>query len=378
MPSLSLDTWRAIARYHPLYFWTLNKTPRVMVESKCLEIIKQHSWQGYQSVGRTEIERVVARSEQIAQRLLNFRVGAQPVALNDVLINTTTGLIDLKKAHSESYIQALGLATYTALGMPSVALSDTDNDGIVDTFTATLATALTTVPDIRSLRVSFVSADRVIAQRKDWSIKPVEITAALNGLTYDLTIVGPSRMLAKPVLYEGITPEPISALDPTILTNYVTTILIEQMTVDAAKAIVLQRWNGETSEYGAVIRDAKHGIISIQRDCASCWLSWCRDPYPPRAVINGVFGYPLGLDLDLDTKWQEVISILAACELPASPCPCQEANAWTNYYAEDLALMSDGKMFRQATKTNPLGTKRGHAVAYDELTDQQHASAFLM
>lgn len=379
MPLLSLDTWRAIASYHPLYFWTLNKTPRVMAESKCLEMIKQYAWQGYRTTGRSDIDRAIVRAEQIAHDLLNYRVGATPVSLTDVLIDTATGLIDLKKAHGESYIQAMGLATYATLGTPSIALSDTDGDGVLDTFTATLATAFTTMPDLASLRFVFTPADRVARQRSDWTIKPVDVVATLNGLTYDLTITGASRMIAKPILYEGITPEPISALDPNIVANYVTTIQVEQMAVDATQAIVIHRYDGTTQAFSAVIRDGLHGIISLRRDCLSCWLTWCRDPYPPRATINGVFGVPLGADYDLAREWQETIAILAACELPAAPCPCQEANRWMDYYTEDLALMSDGKMYRrEGQKTNPLGTKRGHNVIYDELVDKQHATAFLM
>lgn len=375
MPSLSLDTWRAIARYHPLYFWTLNKTPRVMVESKCLEIIKQYAWQGYKVVGRSDIERAIVRAEQIAHGILNYRVGAEAVALNDVVLSG--GLIDLKKNHGESYIQALGTPIITVLGTPTVTISDTDGDGVLDTFTATLATSLTVDP-LGTLKIMFPVADRVRRQRLDWSIKPVTITTALNGTTYDITVVGDSRMIASPIKYEGITPEPMSALDPNILSNYITAIQIEQHTTDPSQAIVIQRWNGETQAYSATIRDAKHGLISLNRACCGLWATWCRDPYPPRAIINGVFGYPLGADGDLDVLWQETIAILAACELAGSPCPCDGANVWMDYYCTDLALIdgSSNTMYRKSEKTNPLGTKRGHGVVYDALIDEQHATAF--
>lgn len=373
MPSLSLEAFRTIAAYNPLYWWGVYKTPQAMQESQCLQMVKQYAWQGYQSVGRREVEEAIDQAERIAQRYMQYSPAARYTTLDDIVINDVRyGLIKLP---NEGYIQHLGERTVTVLGLSNVVYSDSDGDGVLDTFVATFATALTVDP-LESLHVTIPTANRITMQRRDWSLKPVTITTALNGLTYDVTITGKSWLCVLPSKYEGFTPNPKDGLDPNNVANYLPTLQLEQHTYDQSQTIELSHPDGTTTFHPARIADAKHGIIAFGGDCV--WFrSYCGLwNLKPRIKIHGVFGYPLGDDRDMSPQWQQTIAILAATELPAAPCPCKEANQWMNYYTEDLALMDSDRMYRQGEKTNPLGTKRGHGVVFDVLCDEQQIRSF--
>lgn len=377
MPLLSLEAFRTIAAYNPLYWWGIYKTPQAMQGSQCLAIVRQYAWQGYQSVGRREIEEAIDQAECIAQRYLQYSPAARYVVLDDVVINDVRrGLIKLP---NESYIQCLGERTVTVLGAPTLSYSDSDGDGVLDTFTATLPTALTTDP-LDSLHVVIPQSQRITMQRRDWSIKPIQISTALNGLTYDVTITGKSWLCVLPLKYEGFTPDPKDGLDPNNLTNYLTTLQIEQHTYDQDRTIELIHPDGASTFHPARIADAKHGIIAFGGDC-SWFQAYCTTwRMKPRAKIHGVFGYPIGSDRDMSEQWQQTIAILAATQLPQAPCPCKEANQWMDYYTEDMALMdaNAGTMYRKADKTNPLGTKRGHGIVFDLLCEEQHIKSITL
>lgn len=350
--ALSLETWRRIVAYHPLHFWQLFDPATAPVTDGCMSIVREYSWQSMGAVGRDEIRRAIASAEQKLLDSLGYAVGARAVTWADRPIGRG-GLIRLP----EGRVQALGTVGETLLGTPAIVLSDADGDGLVDTFTATLASALTTDP-AGSLVPRFAAGDQVAGQRDDWRIWPARLTTALNGGgTYDITVRGPSAMLIRPQALEGVgaTLAAWRCQDPA---SYVSTIALWQQTLDTASAVTI---GGTTM--GASLVDARRGLIQLS---ACGQPAWC-GPVAPRATVAAVAGDPLGADGELAAAWQPIVARLAAAEISGQPCACAAANAWLYHWQFDISRVKGGEeefAFKEAAMNNPFGTRRGHVSAW--------------
>jgi len=350
--ALSLETWRRIVAYHPLHFWQLHDPAKAPVTDGCMSIVREYSWQSLGAVGRDEIRRAIDAAEAKLADYLGYAVGARAATWPDLPI-AADGTIRLP----EGRLQALGAVSETLLGTPAIVLSDANGDGLYDTFTATLASALTTDP-AGSLVVRFAESDQVTGQRDDWRIWPVRITTVLNGGTYDISVRGPSAMLVKPAQYEGMGAT-LATFASQDAANYVGSIAMWQQTVDAAAALTI----GDT-QYTASAIDARLGIIHID-PCAG-YLPWCA-PVRPRATVAGIAGEPLGADGDLARDWQPIVAQLAAAEISGQPCACQAANHWLYHWQFDISRVKGGEeefAFKDAAMNNPFGTRRGHVRAW--------------
>lgn len=364
MGSLSLETWRRIVAYHPLHFWQLHDTARAPIDDGCQAIVREYSWQSQGAVGRDEIRRAIDRAEAKLTDYLGYAPGARAVTWTGLPIGAG-GLIRLP----EGRIQALGTPAVTLLGTPAVVLSDADGDGLFDTFTATLATALTSDP-AGSITASVAAADRVARQRRDWRIWPVQITTVLNGSTYDITVSGPSAMLVKPAKYEGVNATLTEFLCQDAA-NYVSTIALEQTTQDGTVQI------GDGS-YAAHLVDARLGLIQLD-PCAGL-PPWCA-PVPPRADVTAVAGVPRGDDGDLAADWQPIVAQLAAAEISGQPCACMAANHWLHHWQFDISRVKGGEeefAFKDAAQGNPFGTRRGHVTAWLAIRERVQPRGFIV
>ncbi len=352
MSSLSIETWRRIVSYHPLHFWQLVDPQKAPVEDGCMSVVRQYSWQSYGAVGRDEIQRALDRAEAKLADYLGYAVGARAVTWPDLPI-TADGVIRLP----EGRLQSLGSVSETLLGTPAITLSDADGDGLTDTFTATFASALTSDP-AGTIVARFAAADQIAAQRDDWRIWPVRISTALNGLTYDITVRGPSAMLVKPAKYEGMGAT-LATFTSQDAANYVSSIALWQQTIDTSAAVRI----GDSS-YSASAIDARLGIIQID-PCAG-YVPWC-SPIRPRATVSAIAGVPLGSDGDLARDWQPIVAQLAAAEISGTPCACTAANHWLYHWQFDISRVKGGEeefAFKDAAQGNPFGTRRGQVAAW--------------
>lgn len=367
MPLLSLDTWRAIIGYHPLHFWQLGNNRLAPITSGCNDLIRQYAWQATNAVGRAELERAIEVAELALRRYLGYSVGVRATSVEvDV---TPSGVVTVP---GEGYIQALGAEVLTTLGTPAVTLTDEDGDGLLDTFTATLTTALTADP-AGTLAVFVPESDRPPRQRHDWQIKPATISTALNGGVYDVTVTGPSRLIVKPGKYEGIKPEPASVLDANDPANYLSTIAIVRRTVDADRIVSgITPASATLGTPTARILDAKNGIIQLGALWCGAWRD-CQFLYTPqaprKATIALLAGLPLQADGDLASDWQESVARLAAAEVTGVPCACDAANQWLGYWRTDISRVDPAKefAFKEQALNNPFGTRRGHIAAWNDI-----------
>lgn len=351
MGSLSLETWRRIVSYHPLHFWQLVDPQRAPVSDGCMSVVREYSWQSLGAVGRGEIRRAIAEAERKLLTYLGYAPGARVATWADLPIGPA-GRIQLP----EGRVRSLGRVSETLLGTPAITLSDADGDALYDTFTATFSTALTTDP-AGSLVARFAAADQVPGQRDDWRIWPCRVTTVLNGSTYDVTVSGPSAMLIKPALLEGVGAV-LHTFPVQSSANYVGTLALWQQTQDAATAVTI----GDTT-YAATVADARRGLIQLD-SCA--YPVWCL-PVAPRATVAGIAGDALGADGDLATTWQPIVARLAAAEISGQPCACEAANAWLYHWQFDVSRVKGGEeefAFKDAAQGNPFGTRRGHLSAW--------------
>jgi len=291
--------------------------------------------------------------------------------------------------------------------------SDPDGDTLLDTWTLTIATAIT---DASQIAVYYAAADRLnsAAAGDDWRILPVTISIT-GGVA---TIRGRSWQVVKPILYEGLTS---SALDPSVIGNFVTTLDVYQRTtntngttITTSQGVITWEtrpshgwwcccggcanqstaFGGSPYDPAAVaqavarvgIRDKRHGLLTpadaSYDTTTGIWssLDWtvCREP--DRVTLRYLAGYPLGSDGLMQEPYRTVVARLAAAELGRTICGCDYANRELYRWQFDVSQTARGdELFGISPENlnNPLGTRRGHVAAWKFIMDQQQLTGIL-
>lgn len=398
---LPLDAWRRNIGYNPWHFWQMSDSQYTPVSSSCNTLVRQYAWQAADQAGRYDI---LDRIQTAEERMLTYaRFAPAPhyqvktlqfPHYHDPKIDRF-GYADptgrwLGVNLGESKLQAIGLFTRELIETASVAYNDADSDGLNDSFTVSVATSVTNADQIA---VYIQESDRVNGEpvRPRYRIAPLNIT--ISGGT--ATIKGPRRLCVKPVLQEQA-----DAIDPTDAGNFVTELEVYReyidpsgATADTAQATLI--W--ETAPYPAwanccndgsasrdpaalatglarcVIRDAENGIIgvgaSVYDSANDVWHStnWSTCRPPDRITVRYQAGVPL-VNQAMDHRWEMVIARLAAAEMPRRICACEQANRELGYWQFDMSLENAiERVARTDVLENPLGTKRGHVYAWQEI-----------
>lgn len=266
--TLPIDTWRHILGYHPFHFWQLANTS-TPVTSACNSLVHEYAWQSVDAVGRNEVREAIATAEDRLREYLGYwpmptattETIAWPHLWDQWLRRTNDVAPDGRYVPiqvSSGHIHAVGLDILTLLGTPAVVYSDTDGDGLNETFTVIQATTAT---DATQIECYFSALDRLDSEPlgERWRIAPVKVTIS-GGVA---TIVGRSWILVKPIRYQGVLPIPSSgasdtsgALDPSVAANFVTTLDVVQHTTDP---------NGTTTDTSQAV------LIWETYPCAGGW-----------------------------------------------------------------------------------------------------------
>jgi len=432
---LSLEDFRRIVGLHPFYFWGLstgNVEPRYPNDkpgSICLAYIKRYGWQGADYLGRDDITNAIETAEKKLRDYLGFAIAPEyreetvlwpryydPTRTRFANWDTSGRFISVALPFGSGYIQAIGVESLTSVGTVTTAplgglvYSDSDGDGLNDTFTITIATTET---DPNKIAVYFAAADRLdgepISER--WRIRPVRVSISAG----TATIVGRYWLLAKPILYEGVLSQP---LDPQTLTNFVTSLLVYTRTTDptgttlaTAQANVI--WETEPchgawycscnsccggsgpsyipdsstdpAAYGVAIaragfRDATMGRVTVgealYNSSTGFWqgIGWAACREPDRALVRYYSGYPLE-NGNVAHKWQTVVARLACAEMVKPVCACESANNLVHEWSFDLARVGGANEERfsisEADLSNPFGSKRGQVFAWQAVRNSR-------
>lgn len=409
MPPLTpLDTFREQMGMHPYHFWQLANSV-IPVSTACNDLVYQYAWQGGDAASRSDIALALESAEEKLREYLGYAVAPRyvtetlpwPQYLATGLHVHGYGAVD---GHwqtvqlREGEIQAIGVESLTLIGTAAVAYSDEDGDGIDETFTVTIATAVT---DASQIAAYFVTADRLeSADVGDaWRIRPVRVT--ISGGT--ATITGRSWLLVKPIKYQGVA---VAAMDPDTAGNLATSLAIYQRTTNTETQATLI-WDtlpwpayacgassptfGSPYDPAAVatavarvgITDARRGLVhpaaAVYDASTGIWSSsiCCVGRLPDRVTVRYLAGKPLRTDGTLDPAWARTISALAAAEVGRPICACQDANRQLYYWQFDLARTSGANdeaygAISASDLDNPFGTRRGHVHAWRHVQQYRH------
>lgn len=417
MNLLPLEIFRREIGWNPYHFWGLSNA-RVPVNSRCNVLLPEYSWQDAQMAGRSDMRAAIERAEnRLAEYLRYYPAPKYQEATNipwpkyhdrqanrRVLMGGDGRRLAIMLP--KGYVQSIGVEEITSLGTAAVTLTDENGDGLLDTFTATLGSAVAS-PD--HLHLYFVAADRWdgTGLSDKWEIAPVRVSVGV-GTT---TVTGASWLLVRPVLYEGVR-APDATLDPDTTSNYASSIEFALKTVDTegetletSQAVLY--WESEVganwwfcypcnytpatfvptdsrfdpAAYGYAlarcgIRFAEMGQVTpdaaVLNATTGIWqpVAWHYYREPDRATVRYVSGKPL-VNREMDKQMASAVWHLAIAELGRMPCSCDTANRefykWQFDLSRAAGLASEQYQISPSDLNNPFGTARGAVYAWREV-----------
>jgi hypothetical protein len=304
----------------------------------------------------------------------------------------------------EKKLITIGIETRTLIGSITTAgfglvYTDDDGDGLLDTFTATIAT---TVTDPTQLALYFAAANRLDAApvSERWRINPVSINIS-GGIA---VIKGRAWQLVRPILYEGVGSyyaDPAYALDPSDASIYVSSVEAYRYfcdptgtTVDTAQAKLIWEtlpypfWATTPTDNSrdpaalataiarCTARDAESGVIgvgeAIYDATTGIWSSVnLTSSRPPDRIEVRYFAGDALVNNQINASWVTVVCRMAAAELGRRVSLCPERSKELAYWQIDRAYAGSAteEKFQAASGDldNPFGTRNGHIYAWHEI-----------
>ncbi len=415
-PIMPLEYWREQIGYNPWHFWGLADKNIVPVTSKCNDVVHEYSWQGADEAGRSEIRASIMTAEQTLFDYLGYWTSPVyseknvpwPRYVDNRL--SRSGRTDARGNWmpiqlDEGWIQNIGIEAYTLISAgAAVVYTDEDGDGLFETFTVTQVTSVT---NTHELALYFAVADRLdedstLSAR--WRIEPVNVTISAGTATFK----GKRWLVVKPSLYEDVDNYPI---DPTVAANFITTCDVyrhytytegSNSAVDSQSALIWESrpccWGCGTpsstdpASEGWVagrcgIRNAYNGIVvpaeAVYSLTTLTWshpsgcFSTCGEP--DRVLIRYLAGYPLDSYGHTDRKMRTLVARLAAAEMTRRICACDTANREFYNWQFDVSRVEGPETFQASLDVldNPLGTRRGHIYAWQQIKSLARVSGIL-
>jgi len=407
-PILPLDLWRQEIGYEPWHFWGLADATIVPVTSKCNTLVREYGWQEADQAGRADIRSALMVAEQILFDNMAFwpapvyTEATHPWPRYQDMRLERMGRTDARGRWvpvqlDEGKIRAVGIEAHILITAASgVTYTDNDGDGLAEDFTVTVLTAIT---DPDEIAVYFVTTDRPPednALSARWRIQPLVITFAAG----TCTIKGKRWLMVKPLLYEDKNHYPI---DPTVNANFAITVDVyrrytymdgQTSTSNSQSALIWESkpctWCGCTTVANSTdpasegwvagragIRNAEAGIVTpaeaVYDAALGTWshpcecLNCCGEP--DKVLVR----YLAGMELDthgwMQKSMRTLVSRLACAEMNRRICACDSANReWSNWQL-DLARTNSVETYQIGLDllSNPLGTRRGHVYAWQQI-----------
>jgi hypothetical protein len=369
---LPIEEFRKEISHNPWHFWQLAsaKMPKL---SNCDPILREYAWQNANSVGRNEIALAIQQAETTLTEYLGYPPGPvyyfTELDTGCLLHNCNRFMVKL----DHGYLQKIATRTFTKISTATITITDSDNDGVLDSFSGTFVN--TDLTDLTGLVAALASADSLSDNLGEWLIRPVTFKRID---TSTIKISGYMWLLVKPILYRGVSTPP--GYDPGIIglnssgalaidtsTNFVTTLDIYNTTyTNDLKATYVYTKNGvdTTVDMNVNVCDFEAGIIKLApvNNLCTCNL------YGPgvsksRLKINYLAGGSL-------TQWKTAITRLALANLMRPICNCDTANGQVAYWQQDVALTGTVEtQYRVSNRVldSYLGTKRGQIFAWQEI-----------
>ena len=397
---IALETFRRVMRLHPWHFWGM-ASAAVPVTSSCGDVLAEDAWQMHDRLGRKDIAMALAEAENLIRTFAGFWPSkhwvTERVQFSDSAHDAGSPFLDPSGRFrpvvlNEKHIIACGLRQQTAIGTATVILTDTNGDGLPDTFTATTA-ATTTVTDMDEISVT--GPDAVAGSTfDDARITPVAIS--LDGSNH-VVVSGPAWLLADRSQQENIPDyaglDPLEVGDAALFTtikvwrDYTKT---DGTTTDNSQSVlrvenVPGSWAG-TDPAGVITKPGRAGIRSKRNGVVT----------PAEAIYDAVSGAwtftptlaytytPTSVDVRVcagltNGQGDEAVCRLAAAILTSRVCACDTAEQEVARWQTDLAETGGNEGFAVSPEDlgNPFGTRRGHVAAWKWVMSNRVASAML-
>lgn len=422
-PLLPLDTFRHVLGWSPFHFWGLSDPEFTPLRAQCVDLLKEYAWQNTDYTGRAEIAAAIESAERLLRDYLGYAIAPEyrevtvpwpryydPSRSRWRGVDATGRWVAPAMPFGCGQIQALGVEVLTLQGTVAAGVglvfSDEDNDGLDDTFTATATVPTGTDPE--TVGVYFVAADRLDGEAagQQWRVRPVSVS--ITGTT--ATIIGRIWLLVRPILYEGVSVQPLDPTDTGVtgpyaqsLEVYTRATNIDGNTVATSQAKLIWETRpchgwwcccgcqdttyepaGSPHDPAAIgvaiaragIRDARLGLVGIGSAVLNVttgiWSSdcWGVCAEPDRVTVRLLAGEPLESG-NVARKWQTIVARLAMAEMARPLVACEAANRELFRWQLDVALVDGHNEEKyQASDADlacPWGTRRGHIWAWRQV-----------
>lgn len=402
---LAPDEWASIMGIDP---WTWNQFGVGFPEGSqigiqgndCRDVFYQYPWQR-NAISVDEVALAIQRAEKMLADVLTFYPAPkyildEPIQYPHRIMPYAYGYgawayvplaLSFHRGYSPSVqtskhkIQAGGTLARTSIGdTNNLTLSDSDGDGVYDTFTCSIAT---TVTDPDEIGVYFRAANRVPANSdvsETWRIRPVRVSIS-SGVA---TITGHSALLGVPALRTITNPEP---LDVTDAANYVTQVSVYRLYTDTTNAGTAI-WEAEypcvsdpceptTETLCMGDRNWNMGRTYIAfnhtEDC-SHWRA------PEQVKLNYLAGEAL-VNGQMKPEYAQFVAHLATGLLPNFPCGCDRANKIVEWWRFDVSSQDQqvgGRPLTPDEMQSPFGYSRGALYVWAQMANNQQITGVIV
>lgn len=389
---LPLQTWAEIMGVSPWEMGQVGFGFPVPNLAQCEHIFFQYAWQ-QDFLSREEVASAISKAEEAIAEELNYWPAPKWIT-NEVQLyprpakrqwygagGTPRGQYKAVQLNWGK-VQGAGILARTSIGTAAVVLSDKDGDGINDTFTVSIATAVT---DTAEIGIYFKSADRNgEAIDETWRIRP--ITVSISGGT--ATITGHPALLVIPDLTTTTDPQILDVTD----NIYVTEVEVYRVYRDTTATEANQN-------QGSALWETQPGCDGI--DCVEAASPICvgyrnaemgqvlvdyhldgicppRGYEPDRVRVSYLAGEPL-VNGKMARHMAEAVAYLATSLLPVDKCGCERSARIIAYWR---ALPNEGESNRPITSEEvnniPWEPRRGGLYAWNRIKNLRQQWAVLV
>lgn len=390
MTILPLDYFRRFVSVDPYHFWQMSNTGHP--ERGYSHVYPHNRWQYTERVatgagsmpgesakrgpGRYDMLEAIAAAESKIASVSELDTWPGPMYTEDETVI-------LKKPKAYSYwwsretpyglltrwkkVQYVGLYTWTAIRLGATLVYDATDD---------VVTAVTTSVD----------EDEVVACYPGTYVPIRPINISVSGTTMTITIK--KWLLADPDLWDTA-----SVIDATDTTNLLSAVDVYRVHVDPSDQILVA-WEPDISyceclntEQCELCAHATMQACAFQKNYKIGFVGWqvgewnatseeyervisCyRSRFPDKAYINYQHGQPLEGDRYMSRRWQRIVCMLAAAELPDYVYDATSRPDAMYYWRTDFAQQEglDKHQMSMSDLDNPFGTKRGQIMAWKEV-----------
>ncbi len=369
---LSLDEWAAIMEVSPFEVNQIGKGITYHREAQCETVFYQSSWQ-MQFISRDEVASAISKAEHALANILNFWPAPKYIRGETIPYprSTWSSTPDYMTPRGEwkpvktryQYIQALGTQSRTLIEADAMFVStDEDGDGVLDTFTLTVATTET---DASILALYYSASDRYTPLSEVWQIRPVQVEISGGNAIF----TGALAQITVPELWRKPSPERLDAATP--LTTYVDTLDVYKVETDSSN-IGTAYWDGYVGQVGTssgaidsgtIVNEDELGYFRPQIGLCGLW-----GYAPTRLSVNYLAGYPRQADGSMSEPFATMVTYLSCAYMPAKKCGCERSDQIFYWWRSFPSDGEEGRrpMIPQEIANCPFPPTRGGIYAWQE------------